>query len=70
MKLPDGCPFVVLDFVHTDRPVARITEDFVDWLVRDCAAVCADIDDRGEWGAAADVCKRAILSRYGLEEKE
>ena len=41
----------------------------VETIVRDCAKVCMEMDDLSEWGESAAACERAILFRYGLEDK-
>lgn len=72
MKLPDDSPFVILDCnMYGKRVGVRLTEDFVEWLVRDCAKVCASNFGRNPYPYAdlAETCELDILNRYELEPK-
>ena len=43
MKLPPDTPFVIFDRnMYGTQQGIRLTEGFIEWLVRDCAKVCAD----------------------------
>ena len=58
-------------------PLYQDADAFLEWIVRDCAAVVAQ-ESCGEdkpydfiqgWEAALDLAEQAILKRYGLKEK-
>ena len=67
MKLPKDSPFVILDFIPDNKPVTRITEDFIEWIVRDCAKVCQDFPTVIA-PFMRDAMAKVILARYGLGE--
>ena len=68
MKLPGDSPFVILDQnLYGTQLSARLTDDFIEWIVRDCAKVCADLGRLKS--ASAEECAESILKRYGLEAK-
>lgn len=67
MKLPDDSPFVILDCnMYGKRVGVRLTEDFVEWLVRDCAKAAREFDGSHCINPRAAL-EYEILSRYGLE---
>jgi len=67
MKLPRELPFIILDGPSEEQPYAKVTEDFIESIVRDCAAVCIKYS-REDCVEDAEICAQLILARYGLDK--